>query len=58
MAGEYSEDRLIEQTSLHILSEMLYWQTVIACVREYFGPIVCRVAIAAKKVSLPRYLHK
>jgi hypothetical protein len=30
LAGDDSEDKLIEQTSLHVLKETLGWETILA----------------------------
>lgn len=58
MAGEYSEDTLIEQTSLHIFKEILGWETVLAYDREDFGANSLLGRTSRKDIFLHRYLHK
>lgn len=58
MSGSYSEDQLIEQTSLHIFKEMLNWQTVVAYDKEDFGPESLLGRNSRKDILLHRYLNK
>jgi type I restriction enzyme R subunit len=58
MAGEYSEDKLIEQTSLHIFNEMLGWERILAYDQEDFGPHSLLGRSSRKDVLLHRYLNK
>src|SRR5687768_10672718 len=58
MAGDYSEDKLIEQTSLHIFKEMLNWETIVAYDNEDFGPASLLGRNSRKEVLLYRYLNK
>lgn len=37
MTYEYSEDNLIEQTSVYLFFNQLQWNTLLACNKETFG---------------------
>jgi type I restriction enzyme R subunit len=57
MAGEYSEDRLIEKTSIDIFRDVLHWNIEYAFDREDFGPEGLLGRNSKKEVLLHRYLR-
>lgn len=58
MSGEFSEDKLIEQTSIEIFRDMLHWDTVLAYDNETFGPDSLLGRSNRKDVLLHRYIIK
>lgn len=58
MPGEYSEDNLIEQTSIKIFKDTLHWDILLAYDKEDFGPNSLLGRNSRKDVLLHRYLDK
>jgi len=58
MPSPYSEDILIEQTSLHIFKEMLGWETIVAYDKEDFGPESLLGRSSRKDILLHRDINK
>ncbi len=58
MAGDYSEDKLIEQTSIDIFQKVLGWQTMLAYDSEGFGSNGLLGRFSKKDVLLQRHLNQ
>lgn len=56
MAGDYSEDKLIEQTSIDLFQDILGWNTLLAYDSEDFGPNSLLGRTSKKDILLHKFL--